>query len=492
MYKRCAARAAPEALGLVADRGLPETRAVPPTTPPPYPPDFAWGVATAPHQIEGGLNGPGEPRNNWAAWEDSGRVERSAAGCGFWDRYPEDVARAEALGLSAFRLGLEWARVEPRPGVIDHAALGRYADILAALRRSGMEPVVTLQHFTHPAWLGTDPWLDPAVPARFAAYAATAAVELGRHLAERHGQGPVRTWVTVNEPNSLCLATYLLRAFPRGRRVGGGRALSRALAGILMAHVQGRRAIHDAYDAAGWPAPVVTYNAWACASYAVDRYLVDLLRPETRHHPRELGRGWRRAVGPLGVVGGILDRVLRFSVKPAAFAPLVAELGKDEDPLDVLAFDYYGPYLGDYLGWSGIKKHPWEWPARPDRMAQFTRAYVGDHPGKSLVVLEHGLGTLPEPRGRRGRHRPDGLGRDEALTAAIHALDSCIADGVPLAGYFHWSLIDNYEWGTYAPRFGLHGVDRGNDLARLTTDITGVDAAATYRALIAARRAPAV
>lgn len=329
-----------------------------PSRPPIYPDHFAWGVATAAHQVEGGLNGPGEPRNNWARFEESGRAERTGACCGFWDRYADDIALAGRLGIGAFRMSLEWARIEPAAGTIDPAALDRYADMLATVRAHGMEPVVTLQHFTHPEWLGTDPWLDPATPARFAAFARFAAVELGRRLATRHSQGPVRTWVTVNEPNSLCLATYLVRAFPRGHKRGGGRDLSRALAGILTAHVMAYRALHAAYEAEGWAAPTITYNAWACASYSVDRYLVDLLRPESRTRTRELRREWRKSVGSLGLVGHVVDRLLSFSVKPAAFAPLLAELGRDEDPLDVLAFDFYGPYLGDYIGWSGIKKHP--------------------------------------------------------------------------------------------------------------------------------------
>ena len=84
--------------------------------PPPYPPDFAWGVSTAGYQVEGGLNGPGEPRNNWAAWEDLGRVERTGRGAAFWDRWAEDLDLAHALGINAFRMGLEWARLEPEQG----------------------------------------------------------------------------------------------------------------------------------------------------------------------------------------------------------------------------------------------------------------------------------------------------------------------------------------------------------------------------------------
>lgn len=460
----------------------------PADAPPPYPRDFAWGVSTAGYQVEGGLNGPGEPRNNWAAWEDAGRVERTGRGAAFWERWEEDLDLAHALGINAFRMGLEWARLEPTAtSGLDPAALDRYADILAGAMRRGLEPVVTLQHFTHPEWLGTDPWLDPATPARFAAYAREVASALGRRLEDR-GHGPIRFWVTVNEPNALCLTTYYLGVFPRGRGRGGARDLSAALAGILSAHVHARRALREAYLAAAWPEPTVTYNAWACAVYAVDRYLVDILRPATRHHVHELRREHGRSLGRVGIVGRLADLVLTRAVKRAAFTPLIAELGPDEDALDVLAFDYYHPFLGDYLGWTGPKKHPWEWPASPERMPGFTESWLGPHRGTRLYVLENGIGTRPAPH--RGHHRPDRLSRERAIAQAIDAIDRCVARGLDVAGYFHWSLVDNYEWGSFAPRFGLHGVDHAADARRLPTDITGADAAGAYRALVTARRAP--
>ncbi len=121
-------------------------------TTPRYPDHFLWGVSTAGHQVEGGLNGPGQPRNNWAAWEDAGRVEKTGAGVGFWERWADDLDLAQALGINAFRLGLEWARLEPdaHGGLVD-SVLDRYADMIAGARRRGLEPVVTLQHFASAA-----------------------------------------------------------------------------------------------------------------------------------------------------------------------------------------------------------------------------------------------------------------------------------------------------------------------------------------------------
>lgn len=447
--------------------------------PPAYPADFLWGVSTAAYQTEGGLNGPGEPHNNWASHEQSGRVHRTGHAVAFWQRWPDDLDLARSLGVNAFRLGLEWARLEPTSGDWDLGALDRYADLIAGVFARGMTPVVTLHHFTHPRWLGDDPWLDPATPARFARFTRELAAALTPRL-DRRGAPPVPFWVTVNEPNALATATYYLDAFPRGPTPAPRRALSLALAHLVTAHVLARRALLDHYDAHHLVAPVVTFNAWASSSYAAGRYLVDLCRPDTRRRTRDLAVAFREALGPLGWRNRLADRLVSRHIDPAAFAPLVALLGPSEDASPTLGLDYYHPFLGEYLGWLGPRRHPWQWPLDADRMPRFLAAWAAPHKAP-LYLLEHGLGTRGE------RPRKD-LARPAALSAALDALDVVVAGGLDLRGYFHWSLIDNYEWGSFTPRFGLFGVDR-DTLARLPTDATGAPSADTYRELIAARRA---
>src|ERR1019366_1885622 len=131
------------------------------------PDGFLFGVATAGFQVEGGYNGPGEPANNWLAWEQVGRVQPSGNAVGFWDRPEEALDRAAALGCNSFRLGVEWARVFPDERGVDRAALDRYAGIVGGCIDRGLEPLVTLHHFTHPDWLGEDFWLRPDAPDRY-------------------------------------------------------------------------------------------------------------------------------------------------------------------------------------------------------------------------------------------------------------------------------------------------------------------------------------
>ena len=135
--------------------------------------EFLWGVATSAYQVEGGYNGGGEPQTNWSRAEHRGDVAPLGRSADFWHRYEEDFERCRALGLNAFRLSLEWSRVQPtredRAGdapPFDPAALDHYTSIVASCLEHGLEAIVTLHHFVHPAWLGTDPWLDEATPGR--------------------------------------------------------------------------------------------------------------------------------------------------------------------------------------------------------------------------------------------------------------------------------------------------------------------------------------
>src|SRR5579859_5298121 len=114
-----------------------------------FPEGFLWGAATAAHQIEGN-----NVHSDWWRAEEAGRLaHRSGIACDSWQRWPEDLQLLTALGLNAYRLSIEWARVEPGPGQFDQAALDNYRRQLDALKPAGIEPLVTLHHFTNPSWL---------------------------------------------------------------------------------------------------------------------------------------------------------------------------------------------------------------------------------------------------------------------------------------------------------------------------------------------------
>src|SRR5262249_45337023 len=137
---------------------------------PQFPSDFVFGVATAAYQVEGNIE------NDWAEWERAGRLKEAHVRCGrsvdHWNRFREDYALAQAVGANAFRLSLEWARVEPERGRFDEAALEGYRQRLLAMKTMGLRPVVTLHHFTHPSWFHRQcPWHEKESIDAFRRYA---------------------------------------------------------------------------------------------------------------------------------------------------------------------------------------------------------------------------------------------------------------------------------------------------------------------------------
>ena len=235
--------------------------------------DFFWGVSTSAFQSEGGYDGPGEPQTNWAAAQHHGEVAKVGRAAEFWTRWPEDLAHCRELGLSAFRLGIEWSRVQPtllapgfdadgnpgsrrsnaEPPPFDFHALDRYAEIIAEARRLALEPIVTLHHFVHPAWLGPDPWLGEEGAAiaieLFEKFVRTTVAHVNARLIESHGVAPIKWYLTINEPNMLVLNTYLGRQFPTEAPLTGGyHTVLRAYNGLLGAHVAAYNAIHDHTD----------------------------------------------------------------------------------------------------------------------------------------------------------------------------------------------------------------------------------------------------
>ncbi len=190
-----------------------------------------WGVAVSHYQVEGG-----DPCD-WTAWEAAGRTKGGACGraAGSWERYEEDAGLAAAAGANAFRFSVSWSRIEPARGTYDDAALARYGRLVDRLLALGLEPVVTLHHYTHPAWFHAEtPWTSPAAVDAFARFSRRVAGALAPR---------VRVWITLNEPLVLLLGGYLDGQIPPG--LADGRAANLALGNLLAAHAAAAAAIHD-------------------------------------------------------------------------------------------------------------------------------------------------------------------------------------------------------------------------------------------------------
>jgi len=475
------------------------------------PDGFLFGVATAGFQVEGGYNGPGEPANNWLAWEQVGRVQPSGNAVGFWDRPEEALDRAAALGCNSFRLGVEWARVFPDERGVDRAALDRYADIVGGCIDRGLEPLVTLHHFTHPDWLGEDFWLRPDAPDRYRRWVEVVVGTLAPS---------VRRWVTVNEINVLAVGSWMLGMFPPARILAFDDT-SIAIDNLLTAHVLGYEAIHRVREDA-----VVTTNNSCFSVYPFDRMLTDLLLARSAGvEPGEIDT-W---IGERGAqhdsllpANGVRERLVRrFTAARAPYGPAAIRDGgpgpgarsrsprraldavygsSHECTLDVLGLDYYDPMVARHFRLPGHRtaggrspqpsRELWDDPPDPGGLARWLGVQHALAPGIPLWVVENGL--CNRVRDGRSFARLDGWDRPRYLRENIAAVVEAIDSGVPVDGYWHWSLVDNYEWGSYEPRFGLHGVDRDrgeHGMRWLETDAMGDDAAGAYRRIIAGLRA---
>ena len=379
---------------------------------PDFPRDFLWGSSTAAHQVEGG-----NTNNDWWAWEHAAQTpvtEPSGDGIDHWNRYDQDFALLAGLGQNAHRFSLEWSRIEPAEGEFSRAALDHYKRVLDSLHRHGLTPFATLFHFTVPHWfLQRGGWLAPDALDLFGRYTERVATRLG-DLMPYIG--------TVNEPQVLSLMSYLAGGYPPGLQdVELAREANRVLAA---AHRTGVAAVR-----AGSPRSLVG----TCLQIP----FVEPLRPEDEADQAVAAR------------------------MTAFFADThLDDLSAADDPGDFVGLQYYGRDLADATS-PVLKAPPPEgaevsmsgWEIFPAGLGRVLRRVA--EVGLPILITENGVATLDDRQ------------RVRYLANHLHELKGAMDDGVDVRGYFHWSSFDNYEWGTFEPRFGLIGIDRDNGFRRV-------------------------
>jgi beta-glucosidase/6-phospho-beta-glucosidase/beta-galactosidase len=328
----------------------------------------------------------------------------------------------------------------------------------------------------------------------------------------------VRDWVTINEINVLAVGSWLLGMFPPGRSLAFTDA-SMAIDNLLAAHVLAYEIIHRHR-----PDARVTTNNSCMSIYDYDRLLTDLLLVRSAGVERGDVDEWvddRRRRHDSLLPPGSGERILRSAAR--ATSPYGSGAGRNADPLrrtppalprkaldavyasphertlDAVGIDFYDPMSARHFRVPGHRtaggRNPLPtrelWDDVPDPAGLQRWLGVQHHltPGLPLWVVENGM--CNRVRNGRAYPRSDGWDRPRYLRENIAAVMAAVDEGVPISGYWHWSLVDNYEWGSYQPRFGLYGVDRdrGEHGSRwLETDAAGDDAAGTYRTIIAGLR----
>jgi len=493
---------------------------------------FFWGVSTSGYQSEGGFNGTGEPQNNWAIAEKTGRFARTGRAAEFWERYTEDFKLAASLGLNSFRMGIEWARVQPTsddsrqdiPPPFDDAAIDAYADRIAACREAGLEPVVTLQHFTHPAWLGVDAWLEDRTVRLFAEFVDHVVTRIAKRMVSVHKCNPIGIFITINEPNILVQNTYLTPHFP-GQEFGPDVAL-RAYNRLLAGHVRAYNVIHDIYQTQEYATPLVTTNTFCSDTYWSDLVILDLLSSRENGVTNievmfaEGCAALRDAIENSGLpfqsdLFVWLGRLFHLTID--YFAPKFFTMQNwsyflttlADSPrarvFDFVGVDYYDPFAGHMFrlpsfrdlefSSSNLRAHLldgftskwWDWRLLPEGLGFFCKYYAMRY-DRPILIAENGMALHRKSDNSASHHRRDGISRSDYLSYHVREVQKLRSEGCPVIGYMHWSMTDNYEWGSYTPRFGLYSIDYQSDAKRVMRDHLGDSPAHTYAKLIRERR----
>jgi len=398
-----------------------------------FPDGFLFGCATAAHQVEGGNV------NDWSRWEERpGRIKDGSSARVAVDhlsRWRSDLEELAARGQNAHRFSVEWSRVEPREGVFDRSALAHYAEVVRTCRELGMEPLVTLHHFTFPLWLADQGGASaPSAPLRFARFAAA--------CAEAFGAG-VRWWVTINEPVVLATVGYL-----RGEWPPGDTSLLRtfaALRGLARMHAAGALALRSV---------AATHRREALVSVA---HHVRGLRPADPASPLDrlvaagpdymFNRWWLRACrsGRLGPPIGLGERV-------PGLAGSLDWVGLNYYCDDVLHFDPTRP--GELFARQspkpGFPLSTFGWAIDPEGLRDALHLVGRESGGLPVMVTENGVADVADEL------------RPGYIVGHLAAVHRAMRDGVDVRGYMHWTAWDNFEWAEgYGQRFGLYAVEPG-------------------------------
>jgi beta-glucosidase len=360
-----------------------------------FPDRFLWGTATAAHQVEGG-----NWNNDWWAWEhnpDSMCVEPSGDAIDHYHRYPEDLKMLANLGFNSYRFSLEWSRIEPEDGEFSEGALRHYARMVATCREVGLEPVVTLHHFTTPRWVAErSGWAVPATADLFARYVARVMASFGDQL---------DLVCTINEPNVVATMGFLTGLFPPGEHDIGLR--DRVNGVFVDAHRRAAEIIRSGGTRAGM---TLAMSDWVVVEGGEE--FVDLLR------------------GP--------------------YEDVYLESARDDDFIGVQTYTRRRIGSAGELGpEEGVETTLMGYEFWPEALEATIRRAWRETENTPVIVTENGIATNDDAR------------RIEYVRRALQGVQHCLNDEIDVRGYFYWSALDNFEWAFgYEPRFGLIGVDR--------------------------------
>jgi beta-glucosidase len=386
-----------------------------------FPDNFYWGSATSAHQVEGNNH------NDWSEWE-KGNAERlasvakdkwqnwqvkkfpemlkpenyiSGSACDHYNRYEEDFNIAKSMSHNAHHFSIEWSRIEPQEGKFDEKEIEHYRKVLKALRKRGLEPFVTLWHWTNPLWLAK---LGGPASSKFPFYFSRYVKRVLKNL-----NNQVKFWITVNEPTSVISNAFLRGNWPPQKKSIG--AVLKVYKIIARAHQEAYEHIHENY-------PKNLVGFCNLMNFVEPKYYLcpfdQIVSRLYRHYSNE--KIYTLTKNKFDFIGlnYYFHNKIRFTLSNKNEKKEVSDLGWEIFP------------EGIYHVLKEVKKY-----------------------NLPIYVTENGLADGKDKK--RARFIKDHL----------YWVHKAIAEGIDVRGYFYWSLLDNFEWDKgYWPRFGLVSVDR--------------------------------
>ncbi|MGW7231251.1 GH1 family beta-glucosidase [Streptomyces cyaneofuscatus] len=415
-----------------------------------FPADFTWGVATAAYQIEGAVTEDGRSPSIWDTFSHTpGKVDNGDTGdtaCDHYHRVPEDIGLIKQVGAGAYRFSIAWPRVVPGgDGPVNKAGLDFYDRLVDGLLEAGVTPFATLYHWDLPQVLqDRGGWTVRETSEHFAAYAS--------HVVERIGDR-VKDWATLNEP--LCSAWI---GHLEGRMAPGLTDLTAAVRASYHLHLGHGLAV-QAIRAASSDARVGIVNN---LSPIVPASTSEADLAAARRADGHINRWWLDPVLGRGYPQDMVEAYgVELPVRPGDLEAIAA-------PLDWLGLNYYfrqivtadpsGPAPGFTQVPVADARHTYmDWEVYADGLEQLLLRLTEEYGVERIYVTENGSAYQDTVAADGSVHDPERVAYlEEHLAACARA----VAKGAPLAGYFAWSLLDNFEWAYgYDKRFGLVHVD---------------------------------
>ncbi len=398
-----------------------------------FPKGFLWGTATSAHQVEGN-----NQNNNWAKWEEEGHIlDRQHCGlaCDWWGgRWKEDFDRAAEASQNTHRFSIEWSRIQPSPDQWDEDALDYYRELAKGLHQRGMKPLVTLHHFTDPLWLTEmGGWENPAVIEKFAAFTSKAINALKQY---------VDFWCTINEPNVYTIMGYIMGTFPPG--VKDSHRSFQVIVNMVSAHAAAYEQIHLIQPNAS-VGMAINYRSFMPARkwFPFDKWMANI-------HAKNFNDVF---TDPM--VTGLVKYLFTKKSVPKA-----------KGTMDYLGINYYSR---DLVAFSPFAINDFFAKRFNNPNAALSETgFIANEPQGLYEALKWGSAyKMPVYITENGIEDSKDTLRPRYISEHIHQLWHAVNFNWLIKGYYHWTLVDNFEWERgWSQRFGLWELDPATQIRR--------------------------